>query len=138
MESLKKLDQLLQNLVSLEKRRKENKIRLKELFEELELHKKVESFERIFDFGAINVTGIWLQEERLCQIQPNRYVQMIAILKEERGSKNINLRYFGKSDTLQEGLIKKIGEFIIRWRFEKAFLNLEHYERMVKRFEQVG
>ena len=136
MDRLKKLDELLQNFVSLEKRRRENKERLRALFDELSLYEKAGDFENIFDFGAINVTGLWLQEEKFCQIQPNRYVQIIAIAKENGRSKNINLRYFGKSDTLQKDLIEKIAEFIIRWRFEKAFLNLEQYERLARRFDE--
>ena len=136
MDKLKKLDELLQNLVSLEKRRKENIQRLQSLFKELGLDEKAGRFEDIFGFGAINVTGIWLQEDRFLQIQPNRYVQLIAISRTDGRSKNINLRYFGRSDALEPGLIEKIGEFVIRWRFEKAFLNVEYYEKVVGRFDE--
>ncbi len=132
---LKKLEALLENLAALHKKRETNKRRLAKLFGELELDKKL-SLDELFEFSALNVTGIWLQEDNFAQVQPGRYVQLIAIPKSKKGSKSVNLRYFGRAEKLPKELIEKISEFVVRWRFEKAFLNLEQYERVVQRFER--
>jgi hypothetical protein len=45
------------------------------------------------------------------------------------------LGYFGKAENVNEGLKNKIVEFIIRFRFEKSFMTLEHYYEMMESFK---
>ncbi len=130
-EKLSKIDSLLNNLVSYKKLRQYNKVQLQKLFYRLQIDQKLDSFEALFSFTALNVTGFSLQQENFLEIYPNRYIQIIAIQK----SKNINLRYFGRSEQIDEGLKRDIAEFILRWRLEKSFLNVDYYKNLVQRVE---
>jgi len=82
-----------------------------------------------------------LNGERLGAISEGKYAQIIAILsKEEEGkkrSKNINLRYFGRVENLEEGLKRDIVEFILRWRLEKSFRGVDHYRQLLKRLDSL-
>ncbi len=126
-EKLLRLESLIDRLTSLEQLRSYNRKRLEELFASLEIGQKVERFEDIFTFKAMNLSGITLQKEQLCAVQPNRYAQIIAI----KEGKNINLRYFGRAESLPKKLIRDICEFVLRWRLEKSFMNVEHYRELV-------
>ena len=42
-------------------------------------------------------------------------------------SKNVSLAYFGRVENVDVELKNKVVEFIIRYRFEKSFITLEHY-----------
>ena len=130
-EKLSKIDSLLNNLVSYKKLRQNNKENLQRLYQELHIDQKLDSFDKLFSFTALNVTGFSLQPENFLESYPNRYVQIIAIQK----SKNINLRYFGRSEHLEEELKKEIAEFILRWRLEKSFRNVDYYKELVQRVE---
>ncbi|BCD68120.1 hypothetical protein [Nitratiruptor sp. YY09-18] len=130
-EKLRRLESLLQEFVSLEKLRKENIAKLQELFKELEIDQKV-AWEDLFGFQAMNLMGISLQKEQLAQPQPNRYAQIIAI----KNGKNSSLRYFGRAENLDPSLIKKIVEFVLRWRLEKSFFHVENYRDLVDALNQ--
>ena len=43
--------------------------------------------------------------------------------------------YFGKAETLDDRLKNEIVEFVLRWRYEKAFQNLVHYEDLIARVD---
>ena len=125
-DKLKKLESLLQGFVSFEKLRKENRARLRELFETLGVGEKV-AWEDLFAFQAMNLMGIGLQRENLAQPQPKRYAQIIAI----KEGKNLSLRYFGRAEHLGPELVEQIAEFVLRWRLEKSFFHVEHYKELV-------
>ncbi len=133
MDRLQKVDTLLSQLFSYEKCRKENREKLTILFDKFHLYEKIENLEELFSFSAINLSGISLQESTLAQIQRNRYVQIIGITKIENRSKNINLKYFGKSDNLDRQTILDIVEFVLRWRLEKNFFGVDHYMNLIKK-----
>ncbi len=124
---LQKLNALVEQLATTEQKRKQNLDRLKELYGALQIDQKVEDFSKLFEFKAINVTGLTLQKEQLCQTQPNRYAQIIGI----REGKNINLRYFGRAENLPKNILHDICEFVLRWRLEKNYMNVEHYKELL-------
>ena len=133
--ALDKLKALTSKITSFEGSRKENMIRLKELYSRLKIDEKIPNFDDLFNYKAMNVTGLSLQAEDLGAIKENRYVQIICISydKEAKGqkSKNSSLGYFGRSDLIDEGLKKDVVKFILCWRFEKSFMTLEHYNDMI-------
>lgn len=118
--------------------RKENKIILQELFFELGIDKKVQSFEELFEYKAINLSGASLQSENLGEVREGKYLQILAIAYDKDAtikSKNISLAYFGKAQNVESSLKDKVVEFIIRYRFEKSFITLEHYHGMLEGFK---
>lgn len=128
--ALDRLKSLTNKISSYETARKENMKRLKELFFELGIDKKVPTFEELFDFKAINLSGASLAAETLGEIKEGKYLQILAIAYDKEAvvkSKNISLGYFGKADSVAKELKDKVVEFIIRYRFEKSFMTLEHY-----------
>lgn len=136
------LDRLknLSNKISIsnyELSRKENMTKLKELFKETGIDQKVETFEELFAFKAINLSGASLQSENLGEIKEGRYLQVLAIAYDKTAkvkSKNISLGYYGRVENVDEQLKNKVVEFIIRYRFEKSFITLQHYHTMLGRF----
>lgn len=117
--------------------RNENKERLQELYKDLSIDKKVQKFEDLFLFKAINLSGASLQSEDLGAIKEGRYMQILAIAYDKEAkvkSKNISLGYFGRAENVDQHLKGKIVEFVIRYRFEKSFMTLEHYHGMLGRF----
>lgn len=138
MDRLKRISLKLESAQFYEKRRRENFNRLKELFTLLALDEKVESFEALFEFKAINLLGITLTPEALGVIQKKRYVQILAIRskKERKGNDNLSLGYYGKSEALDEVLRERIVEFILRWRFEKSFYHVEFYRDLIEQIEE--
>jgi hypothetical protein len=137
--ALDRLKNLTNKITSYEKVRKVNMIELKKLFEDIGFSQKVESFEDIFDFKAINLSGASLAAENLGEIKKGKYLQVLAISYDKEASvksKNISLGYFGKSESVDAQLKDKIVEFIIRYRFEKSFMTLEHYNDMLKPFNK--
>ncbi len=129
---LQKLNQLLDTLVSYEKRRKENLHATQELYKELHIDQKVGEFEELFSFSAINLLGINLQPPHLGQIQPNRYTQIIGI----KNSKNINLGYFGRTENLSSQLKHRIVSFVLGWRFEKSFRVVDRYGKLLREWHE--
>lgn len=138
MDALEKLKQLTTKISSYELKRNENLKRLRTLFEKLNLGKKVERFDDLFAFKAINLSGISLQEESLGKLQEGKYLQLLAIAKIEGKSKNISLGYFGRVENASKELRSDIVEFVIRYRFEKSFLTLEHYFHLLEKVESDG
>ncbi len=138
-DKLDRLKALADELTSYEIERKKNLRRLRDLFGKLELKEKCGSFEEIFDFKAINLSGISLAKESLGTITEGKYAQMIGIRYVEddgkRRAKNINLKYFGRVEQLNDETRQMIIEFILRWRLEKSFRGVDHYRSLVKKSE---
>ena len=136
MESaLSRLKKLTDHIVSYELARNENHKRLVKLYEILKIEEKCEAFENIFEFKAMNLMGISLKEESLGMVTLGRYIQLLAIKAKKpdvTGSLNVSLGYFGKSDTIDPMIKDHLVEFVLRWRFEKSFMTLSHYDQMVK------
>ncbi len=120
--------------------RDENTIRVKQLYEKLKIFEKSPDFENIFIYKAMNLSGIGLKEEDFAEVREGKYIQVIAITYEpdkngKKKAKNISLGYFGKAETLENELKNEIIEFVLRWRYEKAFQNVEHYKNLIARVE---
>ena len=132
--ALNRLKNLTNKISSYELARKENMTELKKLYTEIGIDKKVENFEELFDFKAINLSGVSLQEESLGEIKEGKYLQILAISYDKNAtvkSKNISLAYFGRVEGVDAELRKSVVAFVIRYRFEKSFINLEHYHQML-------
>ena len=134
-DALKRLKELTSKISSYELTRKENLKRLKKLYDKLGLEKKTHDFETIFGYKAINLSAVSLQKESFGEIQEGKYLQILAITKVDGKSKNISLAYFGRVENVQESLRSEVIEFVIRYRFEKSFLNLEHYHELLENFK---
>lgn len=120
--------------------RKENIERVKELFTKLNISEKSPDFSNVFIYKAMNLSGIGLKEEDFGEVRDGKYIQIIAITYEpdkngKKKAKNISLGYFGKAETLDKVLKNEIIEFVLRWRYEKAFQNVEHYKDLIARVE---
>jgi len=120
--------------------RQENIDRVKALYEKLKIYEKSPDFENIFIYKAMNLSGIGLKEEDFGQVREGKYIQVIAITYEpdkngKKKAKNISLGYFGKAETLEPQLKNEIIEFVLRWRYEKAFQNVEHYKDLIERID---
>ena len=118
--------------------REENILRVKELYDKLSIVEKSPNFENIFSYKAMNLSGIGLKEDDFGEVREGKYIQIIAITYEpdkngKKKAKNISLGYFGKAESIDENLKKDIIEFVLRWRYEKAFANLEHYKELITR-----
>ena len=88
----------------------------------------------------MNLSGIRLKEDDFGVVREGKYIQIIAITYEpdkngKKKAKNISLGYFGKAETLDGTLKSEIIEFVLRWRYEKAFQNVEHYKHLIDRIE---
>lgn len=133
--ALDRLKNITNKISSYERTRKENLARLQELYKELKIDEKVEHFSNLFDFKAINLSGVSLSNESLGEIKEGKYLQMLAIGYDKDAvvkSKNISLGYFGKVQSVDALLKDKVVEFVIRFRFEKSFMTLEHYHTMLE------
>jgi hypothetical protein len=120
--------------------RAENIVRVKVLYEKLKIFEKSPDFDNIFIYKAMNLSGIGLKEDDFGEVREGKYIQIIAITYEpdkngKKKAKNISLGYFGKAETLEAKLKNEIIEFVLRWRYEKAFQNLEHYKDLIERVE---
>ena len=120
--------------------RDENTIRVKQLYEKLKIFEKSSDFDNIFIYKAMNLSGIGLKDDDFGQVREGKYIQVIAITYEpdkngKKKAKNISLGYFGKAETLDPTLKNEIIEFVLRWRYEKAFQNLEHYKDLIAKVE---
>jgi len=118
--------------------REENIARVKILYDNLKIFEKSPDFEKIFVYKAMNLSGIGLKEEDFGEVREGKYIQVIAITYEpdkngKKKAKNISLGYFGKAETLDATLKNEIIEFVLRWRYEKAFQNVEHYKDLIAR-----
>ena len=120
--------------------RTENITRVKALYTKLKIFEKSPDFDKIFIYKAMNLSGIGLKEEDFGEVREGKYIQIIAITYEpdkngKKKAKNISLGYFGKAESLDTALKNEIIEFVLRWRYEKAFQNVEHYKDLIARVE---
>ena len=120
--------------------REDNILRVKHLYEKLKIFEKSSNFKNIFMYKAMNLSGIGLKDDDFGKVRDGKYIQIIAITYEpdkngKKKAKNISLGYFGKAETLEEVLKNEIIEFVLRWRYEKAFQNVEHYKDLIARVE---
>ena len=137
--ALDRLKNLTKQISGYEVARKENIRILKKLYEKIGINQKVENFEELFDFKAINLSGASLLAESLGEIKEGKYFQVLAISYDKEAtvkSKNISLAYFGRVENVDEVLKNSVIEFIIRYRFEKSFITLEHYHGMLEPFRK--
>ncbi len=137
--ALDRLKKLTNKISGYETARKENISLLKKIFSEIGIDKKVEKFEDIFEFKAINLSGASLLSESLGVIKEGKYLQVLAISYDKDAvvkSQNISLAYFGRVESVDTILKDKIVEFIVRYRFEKSFMTLEHYHTMLEPFRK--
>jgi len=137
--ALDRLKNLTNKISSYEMARKENLKILEDLFNELEIYKKVESFTHLFEFKAINLSGASLLSENLGEIKEGKYLQLLAIAYDKDAlvkSKNFSLGYYGRVENVDVVLKDKVVEFIMRFRFEKSFMTLEHYHDVITTFKQ--
>ncbi|RLA73928.1 MAG: hypothetical protein DRG78_21840 [Epsilonproteobacteria bacterium] len=139
--ALDRLKNLTNKISSYEMARKDNLKTLKDLFVELEIDKKVDSFSELFEFKAVNLSGASLLSETLGEIKEGKYLQLLAIKYDKNAvvkSKNISLGYYGRAESVDVALKDKIVEFIMRFRFEKSFITLEHYHDVLGKFKSVN
>ena len=132
--ALDRLKNLTNKISSYEMARKENLKILEALYHELSIDAKVGEFNQLFEFKAINLSGASLLHETLGEIRGGNYPQVLAISYDKEAvvkSKNISLAYFGRVESVDESLKNSVVEFIIRYRFEKSFMTLEHYNDML-------
>ncbi len=127
--------------ISSEQVREENKVRVEILYEKLKIFEKSPDFSNIFIYKAMNLSGIGLKEEDFGEVREGKYIQIIAITYEpdkngKKKAKNISLGYFGKAETLDVTLKNEIIEFVLRWRYEKAFQNVQHYKDLIARVDK--
>lgn len=136
--ALDRLKNLTNKISSYERTRKDNLILLELLYNDLGISQKIEEFSELFSYKAINLSGASLLGESLGEIKKGKYLQILAIGYDKEAvvkSKNISLGYFGKAENVDEELKNKVVEFIIRFRFEKSFMTLEHYNTMLESFK---
>jgi len=131
-------NQQVQDNLNDKETREENIQKVKELYTRLSIEEKSPDFNNIFSYKAMNLSGIGLKDEDFGKIREGKYIQIIAITYEpdkngKKKAKNISLGYFGKAENINEQLKKDIIEFVLRWRYEKAFANLEHYKELITR-----
>ncbi len=134
---LDRLKNLTNKISSYETARKENLRLLEKLFDDLEMGQKVDKFNDIFLFKAINLSGASLQKENLGEVKEGKYLQILAISYDREAakkSKNISLGYYGRAENVDIDFKNMVVEFIIRYRFEKSFMTLEHYHGMIGTF----
>jgi hypothetical protein len=134
--ALERLKALTTKISSYELARKENIRTLAELFDVLNLGVKVGEFHEIFEFKAINLSGISLAEDDIGTIKEGKYLQIIGIKYDKEAkvkNRNISLGYYGRVEKVDADVRNTIVKFIIAWRFEKSFRTLEHYYTMLER-----
>jgi len=124
-----------------EKVREENIERVHILYDKLKIYEKCPDFDTIFAYKAMNLSGIGLKDEDFGVVREGKYIQVIAITYEpdktgKKKAKNVSLGYFGKGDTIDPELKNSIIEFVLRWRYEKAFQNLQHYKDLLARLDK--
>lgn len=134
-------EQTFSKIDPIENIREENLKYLKLLYEKLKIYEKSPDFDKIFMYKAMNLSGIGLKEEDFGEVREGKYIQIIAITYEpdkngKKKAKNISLGYFGKAETLDTALKNEIIEFILRWRYEKAFQNVEHYRDFIDKLKR--
>ncbi len=120
--------------------REENIDRVRILYDELAIYEKTPDFGTIFSYKAMNLSGIGLKANDFGVLREKKYIQVIAITYEpdasgKKKAKNISQGYFGKAETIDPVLKTKIIEFVLRWRYEKAFQNVAHYKGLLEKLD---
>jgi hypothetical protein len=136
--ALDRLKNLTAQISSYELERKTNIKELERLFFALGIDAKVSDFENLFEFKAINLSGISLGDNDLGVTKEGKYAQIIAIIYDKEAkvkNKNISLAYFGRTEKLEKKLTGEIVTFVLGWRFEKSFRTLEHYHNLLARIK---
>lgn len=139
--ALDRLKNLTNKISGYEIARKDNLKILEALYKEIHINQKVQSFEDLFHFKAINLSGASLLSENLGEIKAGKYLQVLAISYDKDAavkSKNTSLAYFGRAENVEPELKNKVVEFILRYRFEKSFMTLEHYHEMLDPFNKIN
>ena len=143
-ENLAKIPEELAAAIELDRNsdgtRIKNLLHMLKLYEKLDIAKKAPELGNLFMYKAMNISGVGLKEEDFGEIREGKYVQIIAITYEpdkngKKKAKNISLGYFGKAETLAPEFKNEIIEFVLRWRYEKAFQNLKHYRVLLARLK---
>ncbi|MDP3302336.1 MAG: hypothetical protein Q8S36_10270 [Sulfuricurvum sp.] len=132
--ALDRLKNLTAQISSYELERKNNLKALEVLYVSLGIDKKVALFNDLFEFKAINLSGISLSDDSLGTIKEGKYAQVISILYDNTAkvkNKNISLAYFGRVEKVSPQLKCDIIAFVLAWRFEKSFRTLEHYHNLM-------
>jgi len=131
---LDRLKNLTAQISSYELERKSNLKSLEELYLKLGINTKVGEFDALFEFKAINLSGLSLGDDDLGAIKEGKYAQIIAIIYDKEAkvkNKNISLAYYGRAEKLSAPLKRDIIAFVLGWRFEKSFRTLEHYHNLM-------
>ncbi|WP_310439688.1 hypothetical protein [Sulfuricurvum sp.] len=132
--ALDRLKNLTAQISSYELERKSNLKSLEELYRKLGIDTKVGEFDALFEFKAINLSGLSLGDEDLGTVKEGKYAQVIAIIYDKEAkvkNKNISLAYYGRAEKLSAPLKRDIITFVLGWRFEKSFRTLEHYHNLM-------
>jgi len=132
--ALDRLKNLTAQISSYELERKSNLKKLEELYQKLGVEGKVERFEDLFNYKAINLSGLSLADEDLGSVKEGKYAQIIAIIYDKNAkvkNKNVSLGYYGRAEKLSFELKNEIIGFVLGWRFEKSFRTLEHYHKLL-------
>ena len=133
--ALDRLKNLTSKISGYEMTRKENLKLLEELYKSLHVSQKIDDFSDLLHFKAINLSGVSLKDENLGEIKKGKYLQILAISYDKEAvikSKNISLAYFGRVENVDEKLKNDVVAFVLRWRFEKSFMTLEHYHNLLE------
>ncbi|MEW5832319.1 MAG: hypothetical protein AB1763_05730 [Campylobacterota bacterium] len=139
--ALDRLKNLTAQISSYELERKKNLKELDRLYAVLGIDAKVLRFDELFDFKAINLSGISLADEDLGTLKEGKYAQIIGIVYDKEAkvkNKNISLAYYGRVEKLSEERKKEIIAFVLGWRFEKSFRTLEHYYKLMGRIGEIS
>lgn len=132
--ALDRLKNLTAQISSYELERKSNLKKLEELYQKLGVEGKVEQFDDLFNFKAINLSGLSLSDDDLGSVKEGKYAQIIAIIYDKNAkvkNKNVSLGYYGRAEKLSSDLKNNIIGFVLGWRFEKSFRTLEHYHKLL-------
>lgn len=132
--ALDRLKNLTAQISSYELERKSNLKTLEELYLKLGIDSKVERVEDLFEYKAVNLSGLSLSDEDLGAVKEGKYAQIIAIIYDKNAkvkNKNISLGYYGRAEKLSHEQKKEIITFVLGWRFEKSFRTLEHYHNLM-------
>ncbi|MDP1785391.1 MAG: hypothetical protein Q8K81_08215 [Sulfuricurvum sp.] len=138
--ALDRLKNLTAQISSYELERKNNLKTLEALYATLGIDKKVEYFHDLFEFKAINLSGISLGDDDLGMIKEGKYAQVIGIIYDNTAkvkNKNISLAYFGRAEKVNDDLKRDIVTFVLAWRFEKSFRTLEHYHNLMAQLKKL-
>lgn len=132
--ALDRLKNLTAQISSYELERKSNLKAVEELYTQLGIGSKVERFEDLFEYKAINLSGLSLSDEDLGAVKEGKYAQIIAIIYDKNAkvkNKNVSLGYYGRAEKLSPEQKREIITFVLGWRFEKSFRTLEHYHNLM-------